>query len=649
MLMRLLRFDCLYQADTANDSPWSAYFTLILPFWQQRKCALIMALWLLTTGTPANAVESAPTEPTTVSVAANQAEPPKMTLTGYIKKYFALFDWNTTNDSASTTQSPKTPLDNISTPKPPAPEPSLYALLDAEFAIDRGEVERGLAIYKQQAFKEDATAVFERALGLSLSFEDTQSSLAFAAAWQQQHPDHVPAWFYVAHLALKAHDYDLAGETLSRILAYDPRADLSEILIGIYPNREEDQRELLTTLQPLDSKHNASLSVLKAGLLLKFNEPKAALLHVDQALGLQPNNVPVITLKADILRKLASTDEVLSYIEQAKLRLPANKSLYLYEIRYLLQQQRSQQAWLRLIEAHKRFENDAEITLLAALVSLDIEAYSDADRLLNQLVKDPQYLDQAYYYLGVSAERQHEINKAKGYFKAVMQEDLVLAARKKVVLFELMDNQPDAAIATLKQLREQFDIFAPDSYIMQADILRQQNALDKAQALLATANQKYPNNEALLFARAQLLDNRDDFIIKRTLLNHLLTIKPNDFDYQLAYSGLLLANDPNSQKGLEIATSVSQLAYDDPNYESDRYLEALNLLASSALAKGDYQQVIRYLQTPYDVMPTLDSGVLLLRAYQALDDQAAVTALLAELQRRFAAGQQNINDIIQQY
>ena len=314
-----------------------------------------------------------------------------------------------------------------------------------------------------------------------------------------------------------------------------------------------------------------------------------------------------------------------------------------------MQQQRSQQAWLRLIKAHKRFENDAEITLLAALVSLDIEAYSDADRLLNQLVKDPQYLDQAYYYLGVSAERQHEINKAKGYFKAVMQEDLVLAARKKVVLFELMDNQPDAAIATLKQLREQFDIFAPDSYIMQADILRQQNALDKAQALLATASQKYPNNEALLFARAQLLDNRDDFIIKRTLLNHLLTIKPNDLDYQLAYSGLLLANDPNSQKGLEIATSISQLAYDDPNYESDRYLEALNLLASSALAKGDYQQVIRYLQTPYDVMPTLDSGVLLLRAYQGLDDQAAVTALLAELQRRFAAGQQNINDIIQQY
>lgn len=587
------------------------------------------------------------------------AEPPvKRSLTGYLKKYLA--NLNLTSDEpeadAAAVIPPSSarpqPVDKNkpSTPAPATtPEPSLYALLDAEFAIDRGDIERGLSIYKEQSFRRDATAVFERALGLSLSFEDTESSLQFATAWQRQHPDHVPAWFYVAHLALKAHDYELAGATLSRILAYDPRADLSEILVGIYPNRETDQRELLTTLQPLDSKHNASLSVLKAGLLLKFNEPKAALLHVNQALELQPDNVPVITLKADILRNLVSADEVLAYVDQAKRRLPTNKSLYLYEIRYLLQQQRSQQAWDQLIQAHKRFEKDPEITLLAALVSLDIEAYKEADSLLNSLAKNPHYLDQAYYYLGISAERQHDYTKAKDYFKAVMQEDLVLAARKKVVAFDLMDNQPEAAIATLKQLREQFEVFAPDSYIMQADVLRQQDLTSEAKDLLATASQKYPNDEALMFARAQLLDDRDDFIIKRTLLNHLLTIKPNDLDYQLAYAGMLLANDPNSQRGLEMATNISQLPFDDAEYDNDRHLEALNLLASSALDKGDYRKVIEYLQTPYEVMPTLSSGVLLLRAYQGLGDEAAVTTLLAELQRRFASGQQNINDIIQQY
>src|SRR5690606_12868986 len=115
-------------------------------------------------------------------------------------------------------------------------EPSLYALLDAEFAADRDDNKRALTIYKQQSFKQDATAVFERALSLSLRTESVEDSLRFAKTWQDQNPDHVPAWFYVAHLALRAHDYELAGATLNRILNYDPRADLSEILIGIYPN-----------------------------------------------------------------------------------------------------------------------------------------------------------------------------------------------------------------------------------------------------------------------------------------------------------------------------------------------------------------------------------------------------------------------------
>lgn len=170
-------------------------------------------------------------------------------------------------------------------------EPSLYALLDAEFAAARGEPQRAVTIYKQQSLKDDATAVFERALGLSLRNEDINSSLRFAQTWQDQNPDHVPAWFYVAHLALKAHDYKLAGETLSRILRYDPRADLSEILIGIYPTTDSDQRQLLAALQPIDSQQNASLSVLKAGLLNQFNEPQLALIHIERALLSQPDYV----------------------------------------------------------------------------------------------------------------------------------------------------------------------------------------------------------------------------------------------------------------------------------------------------------------------------------------------------------------------
>lgn len=528
-------------------------------------------------------------------------------------------------------------------------KPSLYGLLDAEFAADRGDTLRAITIYKQQSFKEDATAVFERALSLSLRNESVESSLQFSKNWQDQNPDHVPAWFYVAHLALRAHDYTLAGETLDRILRYDPRADLSDILIGIYPNTDSDKRELLAALQPLDSEQNASLSVLKAGLLYQFNEPEIAIVHINRALAGQPDYVPFITLKADILRKIEPDAIVIDYLSQARLRNPGNKSLYLYEIRYLLDLKQSQKAWQLLLEANNRFADDAEITLLAALVSLDIEEYRSADQLLNMLAKNPNYLDQAYYYLGISAERQQRFEQAKSYLNSVMQEDLVLAARKKVVDFELLNNNIDAAIDTLEKLRQQFEVFAPETYVLQADILWQQNETDEALRLLARASRKYPDNETLLFARAQLLDDRNDYVIKRTLLNHLQALAPSNLAYQLSYAQLLLSNDRSSEQGLALATAVIQIRYDDPRYDNDLHLQALNVLASSALANDNCTKVIDYLQTPYDVLPTLQSGVLLLRAYQGLGDNDKVEALLADLQRRFSFGQDNINDRIQLY
>lgn len=528
-------------------------------------------------------------------------------------------------------------------------EPSLYALLEAEFAADRGNTRRALASYKQQSFKEDATAVFERALSLSLRTENVNASLQFAKTWQDQNPDHVPAWFYVAHLALRAHDYILAGQTLNRILRYDPRADLSEILIGIYPTTDSDKRELLAALQPLDSEQNASLSVLKAGLLYQFNEPKDALIHINRALARQPDYVPFITLKADILRNIESPPTVVNYVSQARLRNPDSKSLYLYEIRYLLDLKQSQDAWQLLLEAHNRFADDAEITLLAALVSLDIEEYPSADQLLNMLAKSPTYLDQAYYYLGVSAERQQRFEQAKHYLNSVMQEDLVLEARQKVVAFELLNNNVDAAMATLQKLRQEFNVFAPDTYVLQANILWQQNETEEALRLLTRAGRKYPDNEALLFARAQLLDDQRDYVIKRPLLNHLQALDPSNLSYKLSYAQLLLANERSSEQGLTLATAIVQIRYDDPRYDNELHLQALNVLASNALAISNYRQVIDYLQTPYDVLPTLRSGTLLLRAYQGLGDSAKVEALLADLQQRFSFGQQNVNDRIQLY
>ena len=527
--------------------------------------------------------------------------------------------------------------------------PSLYQVMHAEFLLNRGNIDEALRIYKSEAFKQDATTVFERALTLSIQYDTPDEALRFAKAWQIQNSEHVPAQFFVAHLALKALDYDTAGDTLSQILRDNPQADLNEILTGIYPTAPADQRALLATLQDLPTRDNPSLLVMQAGLLSQLNQPEPALVAVSNALRLQPDTVPYITLKSDIIRQLQPPEDVLAYISQERARL-GDESLYLYEIRYRLRLEQTSEAWHLLVEADDIFENP-EITLLASLVSLDLEAYDKADELLANLASNPAYLDQAYYYLGISHERQGKLDSAKRFFAKVMREDLVLDARQKLVALQLLQNDPESALATLQTLTQQFPVYAPDSAVLQADILRQQGKQDEALQLLQTTAERFPDDLKLLFAEAQLLDNDTDAGQKRAVLNHLIELDPENFTHQIAYAKFLFAQQDAGDvaRSLSIAKRVLAVPFNDPNFRQINYLDALNLTMADALGDENYAAVVDTLQPVYDLTPNLDTGILLIRAYQGIGSSNMVNVLLTDLQNRFALGRSDINDRLQEY
>lgn len=506
-------------------------------------------------------------------------------------------------------------------------QPSLYAVMLAEFAADRGDTANALSIYKNQAFMDEAAPVFERALGLSLLHEDPATSLAFANTWQTQNPEHIPALFYAAHLALKAHEYQLAGEKLNQILQYDPNADLSQILVGIYPTEANDQADLLTILQNIDTKDNPSLLVMKAGLLLQFKQPKQALVEINKALKKSPKSPAFLTLKADILQSLGDPQAVLRFINQARNTLPQNKSLFLYHARYLLQQGSGGDAW-QLLNASKNasFLQDDEIKLLAGLVGIDIQRYVDADKLLLALTANPNYKDQAYYYLGISAERQQHAPKAIDYFGRVMQPSLVLQARRRQVALLNSQHRFDDAIANMVKLRNDFDEFAPQSYIMQASILQASNRTAAALEVLNTAQRQLPDNTDIMFAKVLLLPDTD-YVAKLRLLKALRQLAPDNVDYQIEYAQTLVNLKQGSD---EVVTLLTPLIHD-----REVGLKARQILAQQALHLDDNHQVISLLSDNFDVVPDVISGLLLRQAYTDLGNTQEVkrinTILTTEL------------------
>ncbi|OBX51084.1 hypothetical protein [Moraxella nonliquefaciens] len=525
--------------------------------------------------------------------------------------------------------------------------PDLYALLSAEFGVDRGQIDKSLTIYKTESFAIHATAVFERALALSIEYETPKQSLAFARAWQRQNPEHIPAWFYVAHLALKAGDYHEANTMLAMILDYDEKADLTGILTGIFPQNPDEQRQLFTALQTMED-DNPSLSVLRAGLLLRLKDYTPALVHVNKALKDEPDNLAFITLKIDILKESGQESAMWAFIRQKVKQLPTIKELHLYEIRHEIDMGQLGQAW-DLLQVANRQTKDPDVALLTALVGLDIGKYENARTILISLLDIPAFNSRANYYLAISYERSDNLSLAKEHYEKVKDYEHVLDARTKVVGYYLAKDDVDKAIATLVRLRDDFEIYAIDSYLLHAEILLRQGKKVQAQNLLTAANREYPDDDRLLFASFQLLENEISDDDKRFAIDKLLELDRMNPAYRLADIKLRLSQNPNDLLALDEALDITQIKSDDPNYDPQLQLEALIVLGNHALSQGNYQTVLDYLEVPYEVAPNLNAGITLLRAYQGLGESDKVNHLLADLQNRFAFGQNRTGQEMQEY
>jgi predicted Zn-dependent protease len=503
---------------------------------------------------------------------------------------------------------------------------SLGQLLTAEFALQRQQHPLAVHTYRDQAMQSQDAAVLDRALALALDQGDLADALLIANHWVEVQPDHIPALFYLAHLALRTHDYPLAAHTLDRILAHDPSAALDRILIGIYPENTADRQALLDALTALNTRGNPSLLVLHAGLLVQDNRLTEALVNVNAALVSRPDVTAFLTLKASILMQLQSPQQVQDWLQRQSTRLPKNKSLQLFEVRYLLNQHQQKTALARLDRMARRWPQDGEITLLAALVSIDQQRPLDAEKYLLQLLTQDEYIDQAYYYLGINAERLNRPDVAEVYLQKVQSDALYRNAQRKLVMLRMMHDRLSDALASLTQERVDHPDQSDFLYMLQAQLLRENGQNNRARQLLDEAIGVSPDQPELIYARLLLMQPKDDAALMEKELERLLILQPENPTYLNAYAYALA----DQNRRLDDAWVLAQRA----NTLSPQQPAILDTLGFIAMRQSKWAQAIPLLQQAYDVDHSMNIGLRLAQALQANQQFEAYRSLIADLQQR---------------
>ncbi|WP_213066310.1 tetratricopeptide repeat protein [Acinetobacter sp. AM] len=491
----------------------------------------------------------------------------------------------------------------------------------AEFALAYHDIPTALHNYTVLAIRSNSTLVKQRALNIALEQDDLKAALDIATHWVVQEPEDVPALFYLSHIALKAHEYELAAETLDKILMIDPNADLEQILAGISPESQADREVLLKTLSASKEKDNPSILVLIAGLEAQNGQFDQALITINRALRKRPKVTGFILMKANLLTVLGDEQETLKWYDKSSRKHRENLEIRLAEAKYLIKLNQSETALKKLESILKKWPKQEEALFLAGLTSIDLKQYEDAEKFLVELRYSAQYQNDAYYYLAINAERKQHFETAKAYYRLV-DGNLYPVSRRSMINIFAQQNKLQDALRFLTQERVNYPQHASFLYQAQADILKRMNNIKAARRLLDEAIKNLPDDPDLIYAEVLLLDPFQDRVKLEQLLNRLLEIEPNSPTYLNAYAYTLALQN----RRLDDARHYVELALE---YTPDQ-ASILDTLGYITYLQNDFETSAQVLGRAYTLSNSISIGV---RYAKALYMQGKITEFSTVLQQ----------------
>jgi predicted Zn-dependent protease len=491
----------------------------------------------------------------------------------------------------------------------------------AEFALAYHDIPTALHNYTVLAIRSNSTLVKQRALNIALEQDDLKAALDIATHWVVQEPEDVPALFYLSHIALKAHEYELAAETLDKILMIDPNADLEQILAGISPESQADREVLLKTLSASKEKDNPSILVLIAGLEAQNGQFDQALITINRALRKRPKVTGFILMKANLLTVLGDEQETLKWYDKSSRKHRDNLEVRLAEAKYLIKLNQSDITLKKLESILKKWPKQEEALFLAGLTSIDLKQYEDAEKFLVELRYSAQYQNDAYYYLAVNAERKQHFETAKAYYRLV-DGNLYPVSRRSMINIFAQQNKLQDALRFLTQERVNYPQHASFLYQAQADILKRMSNTKAARRLLDEAIKNLPDDPDLIYAEVLLLDPFQDRAKLEQLLNRLLEIEPNSPTYLNAYAYTLALQN----RRLDDARHYVELALE---YTPDQ-ASILDTLGYITYLQNDFETSAQVLGRAYTLSNSVSIGV---RYAKALYMQGKITEFSTVLQQ----------------
>jgi tetratricopeptide (TPR) repeat protein len=493
-----------------------------------------------------------------------------------------------------------------------AAAPQAFYTVTAEIALARHQPRVAALQYASAAANETDVALIERAAHVAA--QSLQPSIAekVSARWIQVDPQSVEAQRAAAQAALALYKIDQATTHYNAVLHRSPIAAEAEFAaLETYLTGNDNIFGARQLADRLAAGFPASAAALRVQgfTALRADDPAAAVRSFTAALAL-PAPAPAAPAAAAPALEKADEDarrELLQTLARARImagdidaplaqaketaerdNTPVNRLDYAL----LLMTAQQDSAATHQLEILAEDADYAPVAMrLLGLIEFQEGHFDAATTKFAELLRANKYLDDAFYYLGLIADRRNDPEHALRLYAEVQSGDNAVPALLRAATILHRHGAPAAAEELLDRLIEDEPQRAPEILAARARIYADSGDLPRAMAVLDHGIEEYPDNVDLRYATATLYEEQGRMPAALHELSHLLKARPDDPAAMNAL-GYTLADH---SRELPRARKLIERAY----AAAPKNAAILDSLGWVLFRQGHSEQALGYLQAAY--------------------------------------------------
>lgn len=510
------------------------------------------------------------------------------------------------NSQAKIDDTPKTPSELVANQIPPVDpvieyaefdSETMYALLTAEIAAQRGRYDITLLNYVQQARTTKDLAIIKRAFRIAQYLKASNAQLQLSKVWAEVEPNDIEANQLAAFHHARNKKYEEAMGYMEKIIELEGNADLDRLAAHAKTLPVEEQQTLLNLYTSLYERHPQNKEVIYSLAVMQKNTG-----HTDDAIATlapllqqEPEFEPAILLQAGLLYDQKKLEEATEYLKEKTEEFPDNRKMGTLYGRLLIDSKELDEAQDVFKELMERFPDVAGLRLSYALVSLENKDEAEAIEQFNILLEAQQHTNESHFYLGRIADSRKEPAKAIQHYLSVESGTHFYSAISRASFLMAEEGRLDEALIGLEKLRKAAPDQAENFWLIEANLLLDINEEDLALGSINIALMDFPNNSKLLYSRSMLLDKAGRLEEMEADLRTILAAEPNNAVALNALGYTLADKTTRVMEAYDLITKAYALNPDNP--------AILDSMGWVYYRMGNLEKSLEYLNLAYAQFP----------------------------------------------